>query len=85
MTKCENVRKAMEELESIGAPVIDNDWGGEFQISAESNDEITWASSYCSGGDLDEFGINHKINKILNTYKLEAHWYNAGVLCIYHQ
>tara|TARA_R110000764_G_scaffold126449_2_gene214061 strand:+ start:1224 stop:1481 length:258 start_codon:yes stop_codon:yes gene_type:complete len=74
--------KAFNALEKIGCPVID-DWDGDggFAISAEDNGEICWADMYREfPAELDEFGVNHKINAILEKNGLFAEWINGGVV-----
>ena len=74
-------QKAFDELKAMGAPVLRNEWGGYFEVSAESNDTETWADYYpCFG--FDPF-INNKITKVLDKHGLHAEWCNPGVVCIY--
>ncbi len=76
-------QKAFNALEKIGCPVIEGwDDPDEFVISGESNYPVCWADYYKEfpGGQLDDFGVNNKINKILDKYGLFAEWINPGVL-----
>jgi hypothetical protein len=83
-----NMRYAYNALKKIGAPVIDH--GEEnFMISAENNVKTLWADYYAMGdgytcGDqLDDFGVNKKINAILDKYGLFAEWQNPGCLNVH--
>jgi hypothetical protein len=79
-----NYRNAVKALEKIGAPVIDHG-GDEIYISAENNSTEIWAHYYMMGSGctmLDDFGVNHKINAILDKYGLFAEWQNPGCLAI---
>lgn len=68
-------------LENIGAPVFVRD--ERLYISAEQNDEEIWADYYMEfAAGLDDFGVNHKINKILAKYGLFAEWQNPGCLAV---
>lgn len=77
---------AYNELKQIGAPVYWGGWSnGAFRISGEENYDTVWADYY-EGGELsccDDFGVNNKINAVLNKYDLHAEWCNAGVLDVY--
>ena len=71
--------RAFEELQKIGAPIKVRD--GELIISAEENDTEMWADYYSPGAyGLDDFGVNKKINKILEARGLFAEWINPGCL-----
>ena len=80
-----NYRNAFNALEKIGAPLIDHG-GDEFYISAENNVNEIWADYYMMGypacSMLDDFGVNHKINAILDKYGLFAEWQNPGCLAV---
>ena len=82
-------KRAFEALKKIGAPVhhLGEGWSGDalFSISGESNYDEMWADYYNEYqlSFLDDFGVNEKINKVLNKYKLYAEWYNPGVLEVY--
>ncbi len=73
-------RAAFNKLRKIGVPV--KDYGeDDFVISAEENYETVWADYYAeNNASLDDFGVNHKINDILNDHGLYAEWENGGVL-----
>jgi|TARA_B110000881_G_C18425737_1_gene438312 hypothetical protein len=75
--------RAFEALEKIGAPVFVNEDG--MFISGEDNGSVCWADYYCEfpGGALDDFGVNNKINKILEARGLFAEWVNPGLLGVY--
>lgn len=86
-----NIRTAFEQLNKIGAPVIEGGYNGEdsFRISAEDNcqDELetVWADYYqMTDGDGTGFmmGVNNKINDILDANGLFAEWINPGVLAV---
>jgi len=71
--------RAFNALKKIGVPVyhLGEGWNGQalFTVSGEDNYPEIWADYY--------FGVNKKINKILEKYKLCAEWYNPGVLEVY--
>ena len=73
-------RTAFNKLRKIGVPV--KDYGeDDFVISAEENYETVWADYYAeNNSSLDDFGVNHRINDILNDHGLYAEWENGGVL-----
>jgi len=84
-----NYRQAYNELKKIGAPVFEGgDSGGDtFRISAENNSEKNiWADYHAipcfENGALDDFGVNHKINVILEKNGLFAEWINPAVLAV---
>lgn len=74
--------KAFNELKKMGAPVFKNEDG--MFISAEENDDVCWADYYCefNNGELDDFGVNKKINDTLDKYGLFAEWQNPGCVAI---
>lgn len=80
--------RAFNALKKIGAPVnhLGEGWSGDslFSISGESNYKEIWADYYNEFlPESYEFGVNPKINKVLEKYKLFAEWYNPGVLEVY--
>ena len=77
-----NFQKAFNALEKIGCPVIEGwDDPDKFVISGENNYPVCWADYYNEfPGGADDFGVNNKINKILDKYGLMAEWINPGVL-----
>jgi hypothetical protein len=80
----QNFRKAFNALEKIGAPVFENEDG--MFISGEDNCDEIWADYYdCMHWAHDGwlFGVNGKINKILDKYGLFAEWVNPGLLGVY--
>lgn len=82
--KLDPLSTAMNELYEIGAPVIEHIDG--VYISGEDNAKEIWAEYYMMGeGEcdlLDDFGVNHKINAILEKHGLFAEWQNPGLLAI---
>ena len=80
-------KRAFEALKKIGAPVnhLGEGWTGEslFSISGEDNYPEIWADYYKEYLGEFTFGVNPKITKILDKYKLYCEWYNAGVLEVY--
>ena len=86
-----NLQNAFNALERMGAPVRE-DWDGRsdtFIISAEDNSDEVWADyygmsdGYNYGGALDDFGVNHRINAVLDRYGLMCEWINPGCLGVY--
>ena len=76
-------QKAFDALEKMGCPVIEG--VDSFCINGEDNGAVCWADYYCKfpGGVLDDFGVNNKINAILEKFKLFAEWNNPGMLGVY--
>ena len=83
-----NFRYAYNALERMGVPVRP-DWDGRddaFRISAEENYDEVWADYYMMGmgnSQVDDFGVSHRINRVLNRYGLYAEWINPGSLGVY--
>ena len=84
-----NARLAFNALKKIGCPVYEGTWmEGDmdyFRISGEENyNGETWAEYYLSGREgidgMDDFGVNNKINAVLDKYGLMCEWANPGVL-----
>jgi len=79
-----NYRTAFNQLQKIGAPVFENE-DGVF-ISAEDNVDETWADYWMMGQAacslLDDFGVNHKINAVLEKHGFFAEWQNPGRLAV---
>ena len=74
-----NYRTAYDQLKELGVTVYEDDDG--FRISGEDNYPIIWAEYYTRHGTtLDDFGVNHQINDILEKQGLFAEWENTGVL-----
>ena len=74
-----NYRTAYNQLKKLGVTVYKDDDG--FRISGEDNYPIIWAEYYTRHGTtLDDFGVNHQINDILEKQGLFAEWENTGVL-----
>ena len=74
-----NYRTAYDQLKKLGVTVYEDDDG--FRISGEDNYPIIWAEYYTRHGTtLDDFGVNHQINDILEKQGLFAEWENTGVL-----
>jgi len=81
-------RTAFNQLKKIGAPVYENGYNGDdtFRISAEENYDTIWADYYgVTNTTLDFFGVNHKINAILERNGLFAEWENGAVLGVAEQ
>jgi len=78
----QNYKKAYAALKKMGAPVFENEDG--MFISAEDNGDVCWADYYCefNNGELDDFGVNNKINEILDKFGLFAEWQNPGCVAI---
>lgn len=76
---------AFNALQALGAPVYEHaDDFANFSISAEENDEETWADYYDAQGlEGWEFGVNPKITEILRANGLFAEWVNPGRLAVY--
>jgi len=76
-----HARKAYTALKKMGAPVIDGDggYGPHFRISGEKNYTGGWAVA----GEMDDFGVSLKINKVLEANGLFVEWINPGVLGVY--
>ena len=82
-----NYRKAFTALKKIGAPVIEGGYNGEntFRISGADNVDEVWADYYeefTSSSDNFLFGVNNRINDILDKHGLYAEWINPGVLSV---
>lgn len=90
-----NARNAYKALVKIGAPVMEEPWNnGYFRISGETNYQAgefggnkvvaeNWADYYNENGSDFDFGVNPKINKILDKYGLYCEWQNPGVMDVY--
>jgi hypothetical protein len=85
-----NARTAYDKLKALGVPMYIHD--GEtyhFLISAEENYDTVWADYYAMTDgvlyydDLDDFGVNEKINEILDQHGLFCEWQNPGALGVY--
>lgn len=91
-----NVKKALEALQAIKAPVfVHENSRYHFVISGELNfdpeyDNGYWADYYVMTDgadtqvDMDDFGISNKIVKILDEHQLYAEWADPGTLRIYN-
>ncbi len=79
-----NYRAAYNQLKKMGVPVHEGGYNGDdtFRISGEDNYPTVWADYYREGSKrtLDDFGVNHKINDVLQKHGLFAEWENTGVL-----
>ena len=75
-----NYQRAFDALKAMGCPVIEGGYNGEdsFRISGEDNCTDNWADFYkeFGGPGLDDFGVNHKINNVLDRCGLYAEWIN---------
>ena len=85
-----NARTAYDKLKALGVPMYIHD--GEsyhFLISAEENYDTVWADYYAMTDgvmyydDLDDFGVNEKINEILDQHGLFCEWQNPGALGVF--
>lgn len=85
-----NARTAYDKLKALGVPMYIHD--GEtyhFLISAEENYDTIWANYYAMTDgvmyydDLDDFGVNEKINEILDQHGLFCEWQNPGALAVF--
>ena len=85
-----NARTAYDKLKALGVPMYIHD--GEtyhFLISAEENYDTIWADYYAMTDgvmyydDLDDFGVNEKINAILDQHGLFCEWQNPGALAVF--
>lgn len=85
-----NYYLAFKALKKINVPVFDHwDDADRFMINAEEGYDkesgLAWADYYMMGrGGLsfDDFGVNNKINEILEKYGLFAEWQNPGCLSV---
>jgi len=84
-----NVSAAFSELERKGYAVENYDWqSGEFQILCDGADNRKGVGDYWQRGntknnEVDDFGINKKVAKILDKYGLYAEWINAEICGIH--
>jgi hypothetical protein len=88
-----NYRLAFNALKKIGAPVYERSDIKNFQISAEGlsssaykgyNPDELWADYYDGYRIPDwNFGINPRIDEVLNQYGLHAEWINPGEIGVY--
>jgi hypothetical protein len=75
---------AFNALKKMGCPVFVNDNNtayGNFSISAEENDQETWAEYYCQSWGI--FGVSPKIDDTLTSKGLFCEWENPGKLNVY--
>jgi len=84
----QHARTAYNMLKKIGVPMyIHEEEPYHFLISAEENYGTVWADYWAMSdgayGDLDDFGVNEKINTILDQHGLFCEWLNAGALGVY--
>mgnify|MGYP003132826012 CR=1 FL=1 len=82
-----NARTAYDTLKKMGVPMyIHEGENYHFLISAEDNtgDEL-WADFYDGRrhSSCDDFGVNKKINAVLDKHDLFAEWKNPGCLGVY--
>lgn len=78
-----NFRKAFDALAKLGVPVYErSDMDGRFQISAEDPESSQWCDYYDSPCDW-VFGVNPKLNQVLDKHGLYAEWINPGELGVY--
>lgn len=83
-----HARNAYNTLKKMGVPLyIHNGESYHFLISAEENYDTVWADYYAMTdggyGDLDDFGVHEKINRVLNDYGLFSEWQNPGAIGVF--
>lgn len=85
-----HARSAYNDLNKLGVPMyIHQGETYHFLISAEENYDTVWADYYAMTDsvlyydDLDDFGVNEKINAVLDKHGLYCEWINAGCLGVY--
>ena len=85
-----HAKSAYTKLKSMGVPMyIHEGESYHFLISAEENYDTIWADywamsdGYTCGDQLDDFGVNKKIQAILDDYGLFSEWQNPGALGVY--
>ena len=85
-------RYAFNKLKAMGVPVFNEYSNGEpieegrFKISAEHERSAEFLDYYLGWRDperLDDFGVSHKVNEVLEKYGLHGEWENPGCLAIY--
>ncbi len=75
--------KVYNHLKKIGVPVYEHiDDNGNFSIDAEGVDSWEWVEYYSDNPEWN-FGINPKIESVLDKYGMFAEWMNPGRLCVY--
>ena len=85
----QHARSAYNALKKIGTPMyIHSGESYYFLISAEENYDTIWADYYAMTDgvycdDLDDFGVNKKINEILDQHGLYCEWQHPGALGVY--
>ena len=84
-----NVSAAYSELEMKGYAVENHDHqSGEFQILSDGADDRKGVGDYWQRGntrnkEIDDFGINKKVVKILDKHGMWAEWINAEIAAIH--
>jgi len=83
-----HAKNAYNTLKKMGVPMyIHEGESYHFLISAEENYDTIWADYYAMSdgtyGDLCDFGINEKINRVLNDYGLFSEWQNPGAVAVF--
>ena len=81
-----HARTAYEALKKMGVPMYVHE--GEsyhFLISGEENYTTVWADYWNEFGlpTLDDFGVDKRINAVLEKNGLFAEWQNPGCLGVY--
>ena len=83
------VSAAYSELEMKGYAVENHEHhSGEFQILCDGADDRKGVGDYWQRGntrnkEVDDFGINKKVVKILNKHGMWAEWINAEIAAIH--
>ena len=79
-----NERNAFNELEAMGAPVIERpegDGDGPFVLSAEDNVDRVWADYW--QGEFGLFGVAQDVCDIAEKHGLFCEWINPGCVGFY--
>ena len=83
-----HAKSAYTKLKNMGVPMyIHEGESYHFLIRGVGNIVKVWADFWGmvegSVGGLEYFGVNGKINKVLNEYDLVCEWQNPGALGVY--
>ncbi len=74
--------KAYNELVKMGVPVYTRDDIKNFQISAENENSWEWVNYY-NEMSVWPFGVNPKLEAVLEKHGLHSEWINPGELGVY--
>jgi hypothetical protein len=77
-----NYRKAYDELVKMGVPVYTRSDIKNFQISAENENSSEWLSYYNRLPSWS-WGVNPKLEAVLEKNGLHSEWINPGELGVY--